>query len=202
MAEMKVPEGKDFFDPGEHSAAHKSFGFSASASAPHPMGHDKVTKAVKRFDGSMVEHHAHGGKTVHHLGGMVTHHTPTGRMLPPTPMMAPPGAPDASGPPSMPDTDGDGMKDGGSVGNASKQYAIGGRVRLPRGMKPVEARTHSPINTPPRNPRITKSPTGSMPGGVSPYGVQPSDEPGYSPQSDTTDGPADNGMKKGGKVRR
>lgn len=183
MAEMKVKDGQDFFD-GAHGAAHKSFGFSASASAPHPMGHDKVMRTEKRFDGSMVEHHAHGGKTVHHIGGMVTHHKPTGTMI----KMGQPGMAPPALAPMAPDSDGDGM-------------AMGGRVRLPRGMKPVEARTHSPINTPPRNPRITKSPTGSMPGGVAPYGVQPSDEPGYSPQSDTTDGPADNGMKKGGKVR-
>lgn len=40
-----------------------------------------------------------------------------------------------------------------------------------------------PINRPPRNPNVTASPKNAMPGGVMPYGVQPSTEPDVPPAS-------------------
>ena len=87
----------DFFD-GEHSARHRDFGFRDSAPmgrhdrAPdrptednqitdhyarggesHPHGHS-IVHVERRPDGRMIEHHAHGGHTVHHPHGMVSHH--------------------------------------------------------------------------------------------------------------------------------
>jgi hypothetical protein len=53
----------------------------------------------------------------------------------------------------------------------------GHRQRLPRAMKPEGMRPHSPINTPPRNPNMTTTPTNDMPAGQMGYGVQPSAEP-------------------------
>ena len=128
MAITKIKDGGDFFD-AEHSGAHRAFGFGGSVggNSPHPMGHGQVARVEKRFDGSVVEHHAHGGKTVHHLGGMVTHHKPSGAMMPATPPSA-----GADAPGMAPDLDDDGMKDGGSVHNAPKQFAAGGTaVRSP-----------------------------------------------------------------------
>lgn len=298
----------------------KSFGFGGSAGAPiapHPMG-NQPSRVEKRFDGSTVIHHQHGGKTVNHLGGMTTHHKKTGTMIRPEmpdaqpAAMVPQGmAPDgAVADPSM----GAPMRNGGRVGfakggavnsdrkadvklikqmiaaeerkegrvkkadggavdddsgmvghapeytrqrsvygrgaaavsavkgkaarargandtaalydklgdltsgsaerserrplpdyapdqdNLQPGYARGGRIRLPRGMKPTAAQSHSPINTAPRNPQVTRTPTNDMAGGVMPYGVMPSDEPGYRKTSPT--GATPDAYKKGGKVRR
>lgn len=80
--------------------------------------------------------------------------------------------------------------------------AKGGKARLPRSMKSSGLQPHSPINTPPRNPMMTQTPTGDTPGGVVPYGVQPSVEPGAM----NGDGPAPTvpatGMKKGGRMTK
>lgn len=81
--------------------------------------------------------------------------------------------------------------------------AIGGRmrVRLPRDMKAQALQPHSPINTPPRNPMQTRTPTGnaSMPGGQMAYGMQPGgDESTPSPMGNMG---APAGMRKGGRSR-
>lgn len=217
----------DFFD-ANHTGMHKAFGFGGSVDqAPgHPMG-GEITRVTKRFDGSTVEHYSHGGKSVNHVGGVTTHHKKTGTLIPrpaaPPPLppddgsmqpaaMMPQGMdPDAAPPGMMPQ----GMSKGGAAHSDRKQdvrlikqmvaeddkrigLARGGHARLPRSLKPVAARTRSPINTPPRNPKITRTPDDSMPGGVLPYGVQPSSEPGYRPITATADGPP-NGLRKGGR---
>lgn len=53
----------------------------------------------------------------------------------------------------------------------------GMRTRLPRDMRPAAARQHSPIETPPRDPKLTTTPRNQMSGGEMPYGVEPSAEP-------------------------
>lgn len=80
------------------------------------------------------------------------------------------------------------------------ELARGGRhPRLPRNMRPHAAHAH-PIgeekpafNRPPRNPMQSTTPKNSMPGGVMPYGVEPSDEPEMPA--------AGGGMRRGGMRR-
>lgn len=84
--------------------------------------------------------------------------------------------------------------------------AMGGQAKLPRGMKAKSMISRSPIMTPPRNPQVTRTPSNSMPGGVMPYGMQPSTEKGYAPSnpdgSDIGSSPGPGmGMKRGGKMK-
>lgn len=134
----------------------------------HPDGHN-VSRMIERAGGGHMECHAHGGMTVHHPDGRITHHDSNG----------------------MPVSHGEaaGMIKSGMRQHENAEHSgnheelhlarggIGHRVRLPRGMKPTAMRPHSPIETPPRNPTKSVTPSNLMPGGQAPYGVQPSDEP-------------------------
>lgn len=93
---------------------------------------------------------------------------------------------------SVPDNDGDGMAKGGSMKHQ----------RLPRSMKSAGLQPHSPVNTPPRNPMMTQTPTGDTPGGVVPYGVQPSVEPGAQDGAGPAPTVPATGMKKGGRLSK
>lgn len=175
--------------------------------------------------GGMSVNHI-GGVTTHHkrTGTLI----PRAAAPPPLPAddgtsmqpaaMVPQGiGPDGSGPPG-------GMKKGGSISRAEDEkqdrkmmvkliaaeekkegregLARGGMARLPRGMKPSVAHQKSPINTPPRKPQVTRTPSGDMAGGDMPYGIQPSVEPGYARTTATggvPEGPG--GMRKGGRAR-
>jgi len=89
---------------------------------------------------------------------------------------------------------------------------IGGTVRIPRSMTPPSGKRRSPIETAPRKPQVTRTPMNAMPGGVAPYGVQPSTEDGYQPASPTGATPSPGmppdsgiepgGMKRGGRAKR
>ena len=160
----------------------------------HPHGHH-IVKVEHHADGRVVHHHAHGGHTVHHMDGRITHHHEDGS---PVHMMH-------GGMEHMHDPEGEYVHraHGGSMGEEKalvrkgiRQHeshehggehtdlhlrrggvAMGERVRLPRGMRPPAERTHSPVNTPPRNPNLTTTPRNAMPGGEMSYGVEPSAEP-------------------------
>lgn len=74
---------------------------------------------------------------------------------------------------------------------------VGEHTRIPRSMRPSAEKMHTPIgdempiNRPPRNPRMSRTPPNAMPGGEMGYGVQPPD--------DSADVPA---MRRGGLHRR
>lgn len=88
---------------------------------------------------------------------------------------------------------------------SEQDLAHGGKVRLPRGMKPKVAQSHSPIlspnNTAPRKPQVTRTPVNEMPGGVMPYGTMPSREDGYEATSPTGATGALS-VARGGRVKR
>jgi hypothetical protein len=112
-----------------------------------------VIDAQHQPDGSVVMHHAHGGTTVHHADGHMSHHDADRTVV-----HGHTGVPGAGGqmqdasthvgkqqrqalPHGEPD---------GDEGAAPQEYAIGGRPRLPRAMKPVMGRPRSPIGHAPK----------------------------------------------------
>lgn len=176
----------------------------------HPHGH-RVSRVEHRFDGAVVHHHAHGGFTVHHADGRIAHHQGDG-----SPVMGMESH-DGEGEyahgghvrdRAMRD---DEARDKAMIKKAVMQHenhehdgehtdlhlrrgGVAVTARLPRGMRPAAAQSHSPVNSAPRNPNVSRSVPNAMPGGVMAYGVQPGDEPdmGGSPPA----------MKRGGKVKR
>jgi hypothetical protein len=59
---------------------------------------------------------------------------------------------------------------------------VGEHPRIPRDMIPAAKKQHTPIgdgmpiNRPPRNPRMSRTPPNAMPGGQMGYGIQPPDD--------------------------
>lgn len=177
----------------------------------HPHGHHVAHVEHREHDGAVVHHHHHGGHSVHHPDGRITHHHQDG-----SPVHSMHG-----GMEQMHDHEGE-YAHGGHARDSMRHpdaaqdrhlikemitkhdrgehLATGGRARLPHGMKPPGMHPHSPIETPPRKPQMTRSPTNQMAGGVMPYGSQPSDEPGYEPGG--ADGSTPPPFRHGGKVRR
>ena len=160
----------------------------------HPHGHHVTHVEHRAHDGAVIHHHEHGGHTVHHADGRVTHHHADG--APVHSHMAHGGGiehmHDPEGEYVHRARGGDVAEDKAMVAKGIRQHenhehggehtdlhlARGGRaVRLPRGMKPMAERPHSPINTPPRNPNMSTTPRNAMPAGQMGYGVQPSAEP-------------------------
>jgi hypothetical protein len=97
--------------------------------------------------------------------------------------------------------DGDeGMAKGGhaGAGGSSHEYAIGGRARLPRGMRPQAARPRSPVgHTPPMTAARMPTPRNPAPGGAMGMGVEPSAEPDVAGPGAL--GGAPGGMNRGGR---
>lgn len=79
--------------------------------------------------------------------------------------------------------------------------ARGGRATLPKAMKAKALQSHSPINTPPRNPTTTTTPRNIMPGGAMAYGVQPSSEPAVAGSGQGIPQLADGGRVRMGALR-
>lgn len=189
----------------------------------HPHGHHVTHVEHRAHDGAVVHHHAHGGHSVHHADGRVTHHHEDGSPV----HSAHHGGHmhDSEGEYAHGRHHQDRMARGGHMGDMAEDKAmvkkaigqhedhehhgehtdlhlrrgggIGETARLPRGMRPAMAHMHSPINTPPRKPQITRTPTNAMPGGEMGYGTQPSVEDGYE---DT--GATPPGMRHGGAARK
>ena len=162
----------------------------------HPHGHHVTHVEHREHDGAVVHHHAHGGHTVHHPDGRITHHHADG-----SPVHMAHGGHEhdpegeyvhrAHGGSANPDAGADkalvkkafAQHDQHMHGGESEHLALarggfaGHRQRLPHQMKAPGMRPHSPIETPPRNPNMTTTPTNDMPAGQMGYGVQPSAEP-------------------------
>jgi hypothetical protein len=173
----------------------------------HPHGHDVEHVEHREHDGAVIHHHHHGGHSVHHADGRVTHHHGDG-----SPVHSAPG-----GMEHMHDPEGEYAHGGHARHNDEAQdralikemvgrhdkgeaMAFGGHARLPRAMKPAGMRPHSPIETAPRKPQVTRTPPNSMPGGVMGYGTQPGAEPGMEPTDPT--GGTGPGMRHGGHAKR
>lgn len=192
---------------GKHESAPMEVGGGSYAHGGmthghHPHGHEPVGEMKPLAMGGMCQHHAHGGHTVHHADGRMTHHHADGSPVRHHAMARGGGVEGmhdsegeyvhrGHGAPTF------GTEDHQSVGGEfepihpdspdttaphhTEGYARGGfaghRASLPRDMKPMAERHHSPIDTPPRNPNTTKTPRNAMPGGQMAMGVQPSSEP-------------------------
>jgi hypothetical protein len=172
----------------EHHHAH------GGHSVVHPDGriihhHAHGGHTEHHPDGKRIEHHADGGRTVHHISGEVEHHdgsTYVGRH----------GMHEEGYAHGGHHEDPDAAQDKAMIKKAFRQHenaehhgeheelhlARGGvpneRPRFPRSMRPRAESLHSPINTPPRNPKTSRTQPNMMPGGEMAYGVQPSDEAG------------------------
>lgn len=194
-----IPDKGDFFGK-EHAADHKAFGFGGSVDGggarppfaadrdthgpkdtPEPMeengggdyahgGHvhphgGEVVHTHHMKGGGMVCHYSHGGYSIHHADGHVSHHSEGGDPM------------------SMPHSGIEAMHDSSEYAHRARGGMMGREPTLPRGMKPMVERHHSPIgggmpvNRAPRNPTMTTSPRNAMPGGQSALGVEPSAEP-------------------------
>lgn len=174
--------------------AHMAHG--GAESHMHPHGHH-VVHVEHHSDGRVVHHHEHGGHSVHHMDGRITHHHEDGSPALLIGVAAPRGIEHqhdeseyvhrARGGHMAPEKkmiksairQHDEHEHGGAHEDIhlARGGAAGKHVRLPRGMKPVGERMHSPIETPPRNPNLTTTPRNEMSGGQMPYGVEPSSEP-------------------------
>lgn len=158
-----------FFDP-EHAESLRAFGFTGSA---------PEVKSRPGPDGVAIHLHFGGGDTPGYTKGGKVHGDAAQDRAMIKKIMA-----------EHDKAEGEGM-------------ARGGSVRIPRGMKAKAAQSHSPIlspnNTAPRKPQVTRTPPNEMPGGVMPYGSQPSDESGYEATSPT--GATAPMMKRGGRVK-
>jgi len=194
MGITHLKDGEGFFDGG-HAEMHRDFGFSGSApvqrqsfanggtvgKAKPPFAKQSAAGGIENMhDSSELAHRVRKAKGGHAdeaqdkalIKRMMNEHER------------------AEGEPMR-------KADGGMVdGSSDDGMARGGRTRLPRGMKPPAMQTHSPINTPPRNPTKTVTPRNIMPGGAMAYGVQPSSEPDAA---GTDQGIPQ--LKNGGKVR-
>lgn len=151
----------------------------------HPHG-NAVTR-TESMDDREIMRHSHGGFTVNYNDDRPpTHHNQDG-----TPAY--------------------------HAGAGPEDFARGGRVHgkhKPKPHKPAAPKampvpmggalaSTAPVNRPPRNPERSVTPRNEMPGGVMPYGVEPSAEPDVS---DGTAGAAAGahdpvGLKKGGKTK-
>ncbi len=223
MGITHLKDGEGFFD-GAHAETHRDFGFSGSAPAVQRQSYAKggsVMKAKPPFakQSRGIEQMHDESELAHRVrkanGGGVQVPTDAPFPVEPTSMprqlgalgdggvkMAKGGHADAAQDKALiskmlkqhEKAEGEPMRkaDGGSV----DKYARGGRARLPRGMKPPAMQSHSPINTPPRNPTRTVTPRNIMPGGAMAYGVQPSSEP--DPAGSEQGIPQ---LRNGGKVR-
>src|SRR6185437_15405168 len=181
----------------------------------HPHGHH-VARVEHRYDGAVVHHHSHGGFTFHHPDGRIMHHHGDGSPVHAAHggMMRHDGESEyAHGGHAMDrEMRGDEAQDKAMIKKAVMQHenhehhgehtdlhlrrgGIAMTARLPRGMRPAAERSHSPVNSAPRNPTVSRSTPNAMPGGVMAYGVQPGDEPdmGASPPP---------GMRHGGRTKR
>lgn len=198
--------GMTIHHPDGHVTHHQHDGREVKAaeggamgmSHMHPHGHH-VTNVEHHADGRVIHHHEHGGHTVHHTDGRITHHMSDG-----SPAHMAHGGIEGMHDSSeyVHRARGGGIEaEKGLIKKAFREHenaehhgehedlhlARGGyagkAASLPRGMKPAASRHHSPIgsempvNKPPRNPGMTTSPRNAMPGGQSPYGVEPSAEP-------------------------
>jgi hypothetical protein len=185
----------------------------------HPHGHN-VVEVERHPSGAVIHHHEHGGFTVHHPSGEITHHEHGGAIC-----RAGGGGIEEHHDESeyvhsahrAHRAEGGHMDEAADktlIKKAFRQHetaehggehetlhlAMGGlpmpHQRFPRSLKPKAERRGSPINTPPRDPRTTTTTPNSMPGGVEPYGVQPTDEAGSG------DGASIPQMHRGGRARR
>lgn len=163
----------------------------------------------------MVTHHMHDGSPVHAAHGGGFEHDPVGEYVHRPENMMEPEHHRNGGRAGRREGDGDEAEDKKMIKKAFGEHdrelhhgehtdlhlARGGmagrQVRLPRGMRPMGERPHSPINTAPRNPNVTSTPTNDMAGGQMPYGVQPSAEPAMAGGDD---GGAQ--LHSGGRARR
>ena len=185
---MEVGHGGHMAHGGMRHMAHEG----------HPHGH-KV-EHTSMHDGMRVEHHAHGGYTVHHPDGNVTHHDAHGGMCHAQGGMHSDEAQDkamvAKGIHQHEDHEHEGE-------HTDLHLARGGRPRMPgakaHGKKPGMGAM--PMNKPPRNPNVSRTPPDAMPGGQMGYGVQPSDEDGNASAGAPPMGGM-TAMKKGGMHRR
>lgn len=149
----------NFYSPNR-SSADEAYGRGVDERGAAHGGH--IVRTEMDANGGCVMHHAHGGRTHVHADGSMTRHPPGG----------------------MPSQGGhaDEAQDRKLFGHMMAEHegaegkARGGPI-VPRRMKPIAARRHSPIETPPRNPNTTTTPRNIMPGGKMAYGVEPSDEP-------------------------
>lgn len=173
----------------------------------HPHGHS-VSRVEHRFDGAVEHHHAHGGFTVHHADGRIAHHHGDGSPV----SGAVESHDDASeyahgGHARDRAAHDDAAQDRTMInkilaehekqeGKGMRHGGVAITARLPRGMRPAAAQSHSPVNLAPRDPTKSRSAPNGMPGGVMAYGVQPGDEP------DMSGGPSPGGMRRGGRAKR
>lgn len=193
-----------------HDGSPAEYGTGGQMMAPEPMAHSpvmthphghRVTHVEGMADGGEVHHHEHGGHSMHHADGRVTHHDHSGAMV--DHRAGGSAGTYARGGPAGRPTAGDQAADKRLVAKGIRQHedhehggehtdlelARGGgipgmKARLPRGMMPKAARSHSPIGSgrspierPPRNPAMTTSPRNTYSGGEMGYGVEPSAEP-------------------------
>lgn len=182
----------------------------------HPHGHS-VTHTERMADRE-VHRHSHGGFTVHYDDGRApTHHGKDGVPAYHTGGTAGEYAKGGHADEKQDRTlikkmmaeedKGEGMARGGHVKRHPHHKMPTPAEPMPMGRaaapKPAPMQGGMPINRPPRNPQRSPSPRNEMPGGVMPYGVQPSAEPDISTGSvgNAPGVPIGAGMKRGGKMK-
>lgn len=188
---IEHPDGHMTHHHHDGSPAHAAHG-GGMHSSMHPHGHH-VSHVEHRSDGNVVMHHAHGGHTVCHAHGGMTHHHQDGSPVHEGMMHGIEQMHDSSEYAHGGHHRSDMAQDKAMIKKAFMQHenhehhgehtdlhlARGGmrHATLPRGMKAPIMQHHSPIETPPRNPKFSRSPRNEMPGGQMAYGVEPSAEP-------------------------
>ena len=155
-------------DHGGHSVEHVHGGMTHHMHDGTPLHHMAHGGMEHRHDSSEYVHRARGGHEEHRAHGGHMEHRARGGHHP------------------------DEREDKAMIEKAFREHdkdlhhgeheelhlARGGaHVPLPHGMRLPQARHHSPINTPPRNPNMTTTPKNDMAGGQMAYGNQPSAEP-------------------------
>ena len=200
------PDGHVTHHAAGGEECHAMGGEHMSHGGMHPHGHH-VTHKTRLPGGMEIEHHDHGGQTVHHPDGHTSHHSASGEVL-------------MHGGASRFGDGGDVAQDKKMVTKGVHEHedhlhggehtemhlAHGGMPRLPRNMKPKAHSFHplgeeSALNRPPHNPNMTRTPHNAMPAGQMGYGVQPSDEAGAMDGMDESGNSGVTPMRKGGKAR-
>lgn len=221
MGITHIKDGEGFFG-GEHAATHRDFGFSGSAAeAPRVRfaNGGQVTKGkppfAKQTPAGGIEQMHDSSELAHRMrkanGGGVQ--VPTGAPFPeePTSMPRQVNALGTAGVAMAKGGHADAAQDRALISKMLKQHesgegdrigkARGGRATLPKAMKAKALQSHSPINTPPRNPTTTTTPRNIMPGGAMAYGVQPSSEPAVAGSGQGIPQLADGGRVRMGALR-
>lgn len=178
-------------DGGEASGGDQPTNRDGGSVNAHPHGH--AVTHTERMNDREIMRHSHGGFTAQYDDGRPpTHH-------------------DADGTPVYHAGASSDYRRGGAVKGHKAHKGTGHKPNktsmplqqplpvaqaAPAPAPKARKASAEPSNQPPRDPLRSPSPTNQMPGGVEPYGVQPSAEPDVSQGT-----PGGAPMKKGGKAK-